>query len=168
MSIKISIDNFCAKFKNNTAFIVKENKNQVKISYEKFHSDIVSLANGIYEKGISNACIAVSGKNSYTWMVSALAVFYSGNILVPIDGGLSPEEFTRVCTRSKAVLLIYSKEISEKATVQEIPSIICMDDIDSLKSANINDMPEINPDETGVLMFTSGTTSLRAWINTRP
>ena len=48
--MKHMIDNVCEKFKNRTAFIVKENKAQIKISYEKLHSDVVKLANGIHEK----------------------------------------------------------------------------------------------------------------------
>ncbi len=159
MSIKYMIDDVCLKFEDRTAFIVKENKNQIKISYKKLYSDVVKLANGFSEKNLSDCFIAVSGKNSYNWVISALAVFYSGNILVPIDGGLSETEFTRVCERSKASLLIYSKEITEKAIIQTTSNKICMDDLNSLMSENINEMPERNPDEIGVLMFTSGTTS---------
>ena len=159
MSMKHMIDNVCEKFKNRTAFIVKENKAQIKISYAKLHSDVVKLANGIHEKKLSDSYIAVSGKNSYNWVISALAVFYSGNILVPVDGGLSETEFTRVIDRSKSSLLIYSKEITEKAVAQNVGSKICMDDLASLMSENLNEMPLRNPEEIGVLMFTSGTTS---------
>ena len=109
----------CTKYKNNTAFIVKNNKEQIKMSYERLLSDVKRLANGILSKNLTDCYIAVSGKNSYNWMVSALAVFYSGNILVPIDGGLSEEEFTRVIGRSNASMLIYSKEITEKAGNQK-------------------------------------------------
>ncbi|MBQ2942858.1 MAG: AMP-binding protein [Clostridia bacterium] len=153
------LDTICDKFRNNTAFIIKLNKEHMKISYEKLHSDVTALANGIIEKGLKDKYIAVSGKNSYNWVISALAVFYSGNILVPVDANLPEVEFTRVMERSSSSLLIYSKEISEKAEKQNIPIKISMEYLDSLKSENIHEMPERNPDEIGVLMFTSGTTS---------
>lgn len=158
-TIRKMTDDFCSKFKNNTAFIVKNNKEQVKITYEHLLSDVKKLANGIVAKNLTDTRIVVSGKNSYLWFVSALAVFYSGNVLVPIDGGLSEEEFTRVIDRSGASLIIYSKEITEKASKQNTAIKVCMDDIESLMSTDEKDMPERNPDDLGVLMFTSGTTS---------
>ena len=158
-TMKTMLDNICAKFKNNTAFIIKKNKQQVKISYDRLYSDVTALANGIIEKGLTDKYIAVSEKNSYNWVISALAVFYSGNILVPVDANLPEVEFSRVMERSFASLLIYSKEISEKAEKQNIPLKINMEDLESLKSKNIHEMPVRNPDEIGVLMFTSGTTS---------
>ncbi len=158
-TMKTMLDNICAKFKNNIAFIIKENKQQVKISYGRLYSDVTALANGIIEKGLTDKYIAVSGKNSYNWVISALAVFYSGNILVPVDANLPEVEFSRVMERSFASLLIYSKEISEKAEKQNIPLKISMEDLESLKSKNSHEMPIRNPDEIGVLMFTSGTTS---------
>lgn len=158
-TIRHMIDDFCRKFKNNTAFIVKRNKEKINISYDKLLSDVKKLANGINSKNLTDCYIAVSGKNSYSWIISALAVFYSGNILVPIDGGLSEEEFTRVVGRSNASLLIYSKEISDKALAQATLLKVSMEELESLMSEEDKIMPERNPDEIGVLMFTSGTTS---------
>ena len=159
MSIRKMIDNFCEKFKNNTAFIIKVNKEQEKISFERLHSDVKKLAGGLARRGLSDKYIVVSGKNSYNWVISALAVFYSGNILVPVDGNLPEVEFTRIIERSGASLIIYSKEISEKAEKQSTEAKVNMENLAELYSDNTDFGPDRNPDEIGVLMFTSGTTS---------
>ncbi len=158
-TIKALLDNACEKYKDNTAFIIKKNKEFIKVTYEKFREDVRFLASGLAKKGLSDSFIAVSGKNSYEWIVSAMAVFYSGNILVPVDGALPQGDFTRIIERSQASLLFYGNEIEDKSLLQNVPLKVSMNDLSSLYSSEECTLPERNPEELGVLMFTSGTTS---------
>ncbi len=158
-TIKTMLDRICETYKDNTAFIVKENRKFTKITYEKVLSDVKRLAWGLAEKGLADKYIAVSGKNSYKWVISALAVFYSGNILVPIDGALPEGEFTRIIERSKSSALIYSNEIEEKSIIQNVPLKVNMNELESIFSDTEQPLFERDSEKIGILMFTSGTTS---------
>ncbi len=158
-TIKTLLDSSCEKFKDNIAFIVKENKKFTNITYGELLEDVKKLAYGYIKAGLSDSFIAVSGKNSYKWVVSALAVFYSGNILVPVDGALPEGDFTRIIERSSSSALIYSNEIEDKAIIQNVPLKVNMNDLDKLMTKEEFPFFERKSEELGILMFTSGTTS---------
>ncbi len=158
-TMRMMLDKVCEKYKNNTAFIIKQNKEQIKISYSKLYSDVTRLSNGLVAQNLTDSYIVVSGKNSYSWVISALAVFYSGNILVPVDASLPEVEFSRIIDRSNASAIIYAKEISEKAEIQNVGIKVNMENLSGLMKDEGPLPADRNPDEIGVLMFTSGTTS---------
>ena len=70
-TMRMMLDKVCEKYKNNTAFIIKQNKEQIKISYSKLYSDVTRLSNGLVSQNLTDSYIVVSGKNSYSWVISA-------------------------------------------------------------------------------------------------
>lgn len=156
-TLKSYIIESCRKYKNNTAFIVKENGSTVNISYSLLEREVTSIASGLSR--FSGEKIIVTGKNSYRWALSALAVLCSGAVLVPVDGALPESEIKRISERSNASLIIYSDEISDKAEASGVNTKLPMSRLTDFFSSAEGPLPERDPDSLSILMFTSGTTS---------
>lgn len=156
-TIKSYITALCKEYKNNIAFTVNEKGADIDISYPELYESVSALSNGLSD--YSGKRIMVTGKNSYSWVLSALGVLCAGAVLVPVDQSLPDSEFARIAERSKAEMLIYSDEVKEKADAVSIASKIPMSSLSSLSKPGKMPDCEPDPDTLSVLMFTSGTTS---------
>ncbi|MEA4853006.1 MAG: AMP-binding protein [Christensenella sp.] len=83
-------------------------KGIISKSYNDFQREIKYLGTALLHRGFSGAHIAVLGENSYEWLLTYFAVVNSGNIIVPIDKDLPPEEIADVLRRSDCRAIIYS------------------------------------------------------------
>ena len=166
-------------YRSRTAFKKKdETGNIIRISYEQFKNDIVSLGTSLIEKGFLNKRISVIGKNSYQWCVSYLAASIVG-IVVPIDKELHTDDVINFMNVSQTVCILGdSKNLdSILANIEKVenPDTIFasfdnQDDKNSFENLlttgkttyqngkNDFDKIEIDPDELRILLFTSGTT----------
>lgn len=158
-TIRSMLTKAAARYHDHTAYIVKRGKEHVRIVYPELLSDVSRLASGLTALGCENNRIAVSGRNSYEWAVAALAVFFSNNILVPIDASLPEGDFSRIVRRSEATALLYSDELKSKADRQELPHKIPFTALRDHMGDGILPASERSPEEMSILMFTSGTTS---------
>ena len=73
------------------AFLYKEKKDEVVISYRRFKEDVDGLGTWLYQNGYKNCRIAVFGENSYQWILTYFAAVCGKNVIVPIDKDISPE-----------------------------------------------------------------------------
>ncbi len=166
-------------YRSRTAFKKKdETGNIIRISYEQFKNDIVSLGTSLIEKGFLNKRISVIGKNSYQWCVSYLAASIVG-IVVPIDKELHTDDVINFMNVSQTVCILGdSKNLdSILANIEKVEnpdtffaSFDNQDDKNSFENLlttgkttyqngkNDFDKIEIDPDELRILLFTSGTT----------
>lgn len=159
-TIKSMIDDTCSRYGGKTAFTIKEkNGEKTDISYNQLLSDITRLSKGLLGLSLNKKAVIVTGKNSYYWALSALSVFYSGAILVPVDSNLPESEFTRIAQRSGASAIIYSDEVLSKADVTGVHIKISMQKLSDYMSDEPTQFSERSGDDMGLLMFTSGTTS---------
>ena len=88
-SIREMVETNCAEYAERPAFLYRENGVSVQISYAKLMNDIKSLAVYLNSIGLSGKHIAVTGKNSYNWALTYLAVVCGVGVVVPVDGGFS-------------------------------------------------------------------------------
>lgn len=156
MTLKTYLFNAFKTHKDKTAFIVKEDGTHLNITYAELEQRVTALASGL-----SDYCgkrVIVTGKNSYSWALSALSVLCSGAVLVPVDSALPEHEIINIAKRSEAELIIYSDEIKEKALAAPVPNKLSMSELDSI-SKSVPLTYERDPNSLSVLMFTSGTTS---------
>ena len=166
-------------YRSRTAFKVKDEKgNIVRITYEQFKNDIVSLGTSLMEKGFLNKRISVIGKNSYQWCVSYLAASIVG-IVVPIDKELHTDDVINFMNVSQTVCILGDSKnldsVLDNIEKVENPDTLfvsfdkkedanCFDNLLSAgktayeKRNHDFDNIEINPDELRILLFTSGTT----------
>lgn len=169
-TIRELLESSCELFAQKTAFLFRKDGTGVEITYEKLFKDVKEFSTYLNSLGLTGKKIAVSGKNSYDWAISYLAITCGCGIVVPLDKDLSEKEVNFILGHSEASAVIYSDEISEKFE-------LCSDDIIKINMKNIPEYKElgerlmkngdksyaehkINPYELGVLLYTSGTTGV--------
>jgi len=159
MTLKEIIHSTCVKFSQRKAFMLKEDKKIYSLTFDEFEKRVIRLSNGFAAMGLSGSRVIVSSKNSYEWVLSAVAAIYAGCVIVPLDASLPIEEYTRIVDRSGAKALIYSKDIEDKCACQNIEHTVCYDDLASLETDACVEVLSASKDELAVILFTSGTTS---------
>ena len=171
------------KFKNKFAFKLKDTTGKIYgVTYEKFKNDVEALGTSIAKLGLIGKSICVIGKNSYNWAVSYITSSILGTV-VPLDKELHPDDIINFINVSESSAIIGDdKFISTISTLKNslINTNLTLINM-SNSSLNIenctnfnyllsngaelinnNDFTfrniQINPDDTRILLFTSGTT----------
>lgn len=170
------------KFKNKFAFKLKDsNGNIYGVTYEDFKNDVEALGSSLINLGLENKAICVIGKNSYNWAVSYLASSIVGTV-VPLDKELHCDEIVNFVNVSESSAIIGDEKyisILNKEKSNLVNSKIAFINMDSTSltienSFDFNKLIDtgkdlvstndsfknikVNPKETHILLFTSGTT----------
>lgn len=164
-------------FGRKTAFLIKTSKDSYEsITYTRLKSDYLSLATAFLSMGLKDKPIAVTGVNSYEWAVTYLAACTVGTV-VPIDKELSAEDMVNFINISETAAVVGDEKLIEKikkhggfneniifvATRSEqetetVKSLIQKGEALYAQGNTEAEQLPINPDETKILIFTSGTT----------
>lgn len=172
-----------AKFKNKTAFKVKDNTGKIfDITYEKFKDDVEALGTALSKLGLLGKSICVIGKNSYNWSVSYLASTIIGTV-VPLDKELHLDDIINFINVSESSAVIGDEQFISKisSSKQQLTNAnITLINMNNSKKDNNKHLTfdalisqgeeliankdytfrniSIDPEETRILLFTSGTT----------
>lgn len=166
------------------AFMYKEGKNDVEVTYEKFQEDTIALGTELAEIDMQDKHIACIGENSYKWLTVYLSVLKSDGVFVPIDKELPIEDIINVLKSSDSEILFYAEKY-EKYTeriLREVPNIKFLigfarkdesnnilsydrfieDGRKSFKNGNKKyvDITPTDLDKLKLLVYTSGTTGM--------
>ena len=156
------------KFGNQTAFKLRDKE----ISYNSFKVDYQALCTAFIKKGYKGKRIAVSGANSYQWILVYLAAATVG-VAVPIDKELSYADMDTfinaadceaVFADDKIVKNVQEGKPVDKYSLTETDGAVKLADLIEegctlySKETKEIDTMEIDPEEMHVLIFTSGTT----------
>jgi len=174
------------KYGDKTAYVFKtEQEGKFReIKHNEFRYDIKKFGTALYSLGLKGKRIAVISENRYEWGVVYLSVVTGASIIVPLDKALPDNEIESLIMRSEVEAIVYSKKynsIMEKVksnNTSNVKYFISMDleknenDIYSFKglmekgenllnqgNTEFSDA-KINPDEMGIILFTSGTTAV--------
>ncbi len=174
------------KFGDRAAYVYKTDKPGVfkEITYKDFAKDIRDFGTALVNLGLKDKRIAVISDNRYEWCVTYLAVTTGTGVIVPLDKALPANEIESLIIRSEVEAIVYSNkyddimnEIKDKKT-SNVKYFISMDlnkkenDIYSqkelmeqgaklLEQGNTEYLEsEINAEEMGIMLFTSGTTAM--------
>lgn len=102
-NIKHLLSNSATKYANNTAFKVKNDKNEYdNISYSNLNYDVSALGTKLIDFGLKDKRIAIISENRYEWCVSYLSVVCGTGVVVPLDKLLNDEEIANLLLRSEA------------------------------------------------------------------
>ena len=169
-----------------TAYVFKtEEKGKFKeITHKEFRDDVNALGTALINLGLKDKRIAVISENRYEWCVGYLSVVTGTGVVVPLDKALPDNEIESLMIRSEIEAIIYSnkydevmKHVKEQGNTK-VKYFISMDlekkenDIYSEKELIqegrklIEDGnryfldAEINAEEMGIMLFTSGTTAM--------
>ena len=146
--------------------VVDKTYTELKQDTEKFSAALEAI-------GEKNAHVAILGASSYEWVVAYLGTVNGGNVAVPLDAQLPPEEICELLDRADVTELVYdsSKEKTAAMALEKCPGLrqaIAInkdEDEDRILSfwklvdgqkAGFDFSPE--PEDLATIMFTSGTT----------
>lgn len=184
-NVKEIIYNSAKEYSKNIAFTTKikvgEEIKYKETSYKELLEDVNCFGTALYNLGLEESRVAVVGKNRYEWVVAHLGNLLGGIVSVPLDKGLQLEELENSLIRSKVEAIVFDekhKENIEKIKENDKTNIkyyISMGELEGFE--NVNNLIEkgkkiieegnntyinkqIDSDKMGILLFTSGTTSL--------
>jgi len=153
-----------------TAFLYREGDEIREVTYETLYRDMIAFATYLRSRVPEGCKVAVTGKNSYHWVLTYLAVTCGVGVIVPIDKDLRADEIASLMADSEAVAVVYSDEQSDKVA----------DLAESYLTLNMKDMERylaegqalldggdtsyathhVDPHALGILLYTSGTTGV--------
>ncbi len=148
------------------------------VSYQKLAEDVRCLGTALLQKGVKNGNTALIGKMSYGWVCSYLALLSVGAVVSPLDPDWTVEELSETVRFAECRTLIGGADllvskgdaIAAAAGIETVISTQLSEDENALPAliaqgaaARENgdlsfEEARIAPDETALLVFTSGTT----------
>lgn len=142
-NLKELVDYAAKTYKNNIAFRYRAGEEVKDITFNQFKNDVYAFMAYLYKNGIKDGeRVALLSENSYEWVVTYFAVVNCGNVIVPIDKELKPNEISTLLNDSESVLLVYSKaKENSVATMKEsgivTEKFLCMENYqDALAEGN--------------------------------
>lgn len=164
------MDHARARYADQIAFLYRDGEEIREVTYERAYREMVAFATYLRSRVPAGSKVAVTGKNSYHWALTYLAVTCGVGIIVPIDKDLRADEIADLMADSEAVALVYSDEQSEKVA----------DATGNYLALSMNDMERylaegqalldggdtsyathhVDPHALGILLYTSGTTGV--------
>lgn len=134
------INESASMFKDKTAYYEKVNGNIVGHSFEDIKNDVSALGNDLLKRGFKNKHIAIIGENSYSWIISYLAVVGAVGVAVPLDKELYEEQIADLICKGDVSAVIFSDTF--------------FDDINPLK--NLTGVKDVMPSYSADLLVRSG------------
>ena len=168
-TIKELIERSASLYADRPAFLYEENGEVAHITYERVYRDVKALATYLRSILPEGAKIAVTGKNSYNWALTYLAVTCGVGVIVPIDKDLMDEQIASLVNDSESQAIMYSPEQSGKIEAVSNCIKLNMADMDKYIEQGMALIEngdtsykdhKINPHALGVLLYTSGTTGV--------
>lgn len=103
-------------FREHTALIERDRKQTSQIlSYEEVRLEAERLARRFESLGLKEGTrVAILMNNQPAWLISAMAVFYKGLVLVPLDVKLGAEEQYALLEHAQPALLITERHVYTK------------------------------------------------------
>lgn len=155
----------------NIVFRYRTDRTNIRdVSFSTFAQEVEDLGNFLLVKGFNGKHIAISGANSYEWLLAFFAITTSGNVAVAIDHELSLKDLERSLCHSDSEAIFCSQEKYEKLTTLlhddhfklmhfSFESITVRESlfIEKTDLSQLYADVTINPNSLAVIFFTSGT-----------
>ena len=165
---------FCAEtYGEKPAFLFRERKAPVAISYLRFREDVCALGSWMLQAFGPDAHVGILGENSYAWILTHFAVTCGGGVAVPIDKDLDTEEITRLLKDSGCEVLFHSNTYADVAAslrqalpqlrlqnMKTIQDLIASGDAAFAGGSQAFFQRELSPDSLASVVYTSGTTGM--------
>lgn len=162
-----------SEYSDRLAFRYREGKGIAEVTFGKFYDDVEAFGEYIIAQGLTDGDrVAVVGENSYAWITTYFATVNGGNVIVPIDKELKPNEIAPLIDNSESKLVFYSKAKTD--CIEEIKSIgvstdrfICLDEFENLvkqgreiieKGEGKYQSVTLDIEKLCAIIYTSGTT----------
>ena len=111
------------------------------------------------ERNVTHQHVALVAPNSYNWVVTFFAIVASGNVAVLINPELPGEILYWQCEKADVSVICGEKSnISTLGMNFEKTVHLCYNDLKTESHLTMDEISTVKPDETIIMMFTSGTT----------
>lgn len=146
-----------------------------QLTYEQLLEQVRIFGTALHRLGLKQRShIAIIGENRVQWGIAYLTALCYNHVAVPVDRNLGKTEVLNIIHESDAQAVIYSASSathfeSSHKSLKKIRHYIHMDIpshegdqlsmkalMDEIPPAKTLKIPEINPDEMGIIVFTSG------------
>ena len=146
-----------------------------KVTYRQLLDFILHFGKSLRDLGLKEgAHIAVIGENRVQWSISYLTCLCFNYVVVPIDKNLTSNEILNIIHESDSEAIIFSDTFSGLLSeghiaLKRLKHLICMDKtgvekdflymldlIEKSSMINTGELPQIDPDDTAVIIYTSG------------
>lgn len=182
-TIRDIINNSSNKYKDKIAIREKKNKKIVSYTYGQLRDDVYALGTKLIDMGLKDKHIAIVGRNSYSWIVSYLAIITGVGVAVPLDKELDSEQISKLLEKGDASAVLFSKgflsSIDEIIENSKLEFAACLNDTDKYtdvqtlinegrqlinEGSTVYEDSIVNVNELNVIMFTSGTTGFNKGV----
>ena len=149
------------RFAKSTAFQIRDGKGYKFITYEQVKKDFQALALYMLDMGLAGKRIAVTGKNSYRWVLHYLSAATIG-VVVPIDKELAADDVLNF-VESADCAAVFGDEKTVKELNGRCREGVILEGLEHTVSESLRSVSELDAfpesdEEMSVLIFTSGTT----------
>ncbi|MBM3244331.1 MAG: AMP-binding protein [Candidatus Omnitrophica bacterium] len=163
------------RFSKNTALQIKDDEGFRTISYTELGRRTSDTAYNLKKSGIEKGDrVAILSESRPEWSIAFFGIISCAGIVVPMDIKLSDAEIEFILNDSGAKCIFVSKKLLEtilriKPKLSQLQAIICLDDVSNEGVMLLKDfkVPEneiayrdIQPDDTALIVYTSGTTGV--------
>ena len=156
--IKQLVRHFSAVKENTIAFSLYDGSQVVNITYRQFLNDILKATGFFVHKDIKDQHIAIAAASSYDWIVTFFAITGSGNIAVLLNQDLPEDIIAGQCKQADVEMICVDVPLDPAETKDMNTECVCFEEIKKGKPITVGDIFPLGPDDTIIMMFTSGTT----------
>lgn len=102
------------KYADHVAFITKTKRSPEpeykNTTYAEMFREMGYLGTALVKHGLKDKAVAVTGENSYVWVLADMAVACGVGVIVPLDKALQKDELLSCLNRSHAKAIFYDKK----------------------------------------------------------
>ncbi len=159
-----------ARYAERIAFLYREGDEIREITYETLYREMIAFATYLRSRVPEGSKVAVTGKNSYHWVLTYLAVACGVGVIVPIDKDLRADEIAELMAHSEAIAVVYSDEQRDKVagleadylTLNMVDMAAYIAEGQAILDGGDTSYADhrIDPHALGILLYTSGTTGV--------
>ncbi len=89
-------------------YVYKENKQEIHYSYSQLKAECEQIGTALNELGIENQSVAVISETSAKLTATYIGTIVSGNVIVPLDREISPEQLVNFLNLAEVKAIVYS------------------------------------------------------------
>lgn len=176
------VEDCCKKYSDRTAYSYRKNikdKDSVKISFKQLGEEVCALGTEFISRGYTGKHVAVTGKMSYKWICTYLALISAGAVIVPLDAEWEAADLASTVAFAECEYLICDREMEEKANAilaeanikehvlingkstdgkERLKNLIFAGQTKYEEGDNSYFEQKLDPEALAIIVFTSGTT----------
>lgn len=152
------MDFISTEYDTKAAFSFHQDGELIRKSFLDFTADVKNLSNYFYKK-YHGKHIAISGENSYNWLVTFMALVLAGCVAVPIDKDADETLLKKLIKTADVDTLFYSENYLPFVKKSHIKSETLASIDDKIKEGKKYENKHVPKENApAVIFFTSGTT----------